>query len=381
MAIALRTGSAVAWASGSTIVSASMTVTAGNIIICGAAFDPDARTATFSKSAGTGAVGSFTTRTKLTNGVHGLTVGYCSVTTSGTVTITATANSTPTSGTLVIEVYSGASGIKGGTGGTGSTGTDLTRSITTSYANSWVVMVGSCIATTTTPSTGTGCTVERSIACNITGTANDVTLAIGSNEAALSVQTFASHMVKANNVAYCADILELVQQWTVSASGGSGGSQADKVNTNLKSVSVTESVAVTGKTASAIKAATVTEQATVTGLVAGLSKALTVTESGGAAASVSANKKALSVSEGAAVSAKVMTNTKARSVTESGSATAKVMTNKKTSTVSEGAIAVVRITANKMSVTAIMGASAIAVAYNAPPAEPRVIQGLRLGVY
>ena len=326
-----------------------MSLTAGDIIICGCTLDPAARTVTFSKTAGTGAIGAFTNRTKITNGVQGLTVGYCSVTTTGTVTITATANSTPTSGALVIEVYSGASGIKGGTGGTGASGTDLTRSITTLYANSWVVLVGSCVVTTTTPTNGTGCTVERSIACNITGTANDVVIAIGSNEAALSPQTFASHMVKLTGVAYSADILELVQQWTYSATGGGGGASADKAMTNYKPNAAGTEAGASARVATTFLARSGTEAgASSRSVPTNKQPNAAGTEAGASSRSVTANLKAGAGIEASAAYQSVRTNvtvamgfqsatasmivrsglpTATPSCDENGNATIQIMTN------------------------------------------------------
>lgn len=325
MAIALRTGSAVAWTTGTTIVSASMSLTAGDIIIMSCSYNPAALNCTFSKTAGTGAIGTITTRTKITNGVQGLTMAFCSVTTTGTVTITATASSTVTNGVLAIEAYSGGSGVKGGTGGTGAAGTTAPLTINNTYQNSWQVMAVSLVGNApSVPTAGTNVTaVEQSVASNITGTTNDLAIGIGSHEVATAPGNITLTMNKGNGVTYSADIVELVQQFTLSASGGAAGTQADKASSVFPAGGRTQSAreaASATKIASSVKAAAGTEATSSTRQVLTNFKSVTETESGRATEQVTSNLKSVTETESASASPKVTANSK--SVTEIESALA-----------------------------------------------------------
>src|SRR6266704_1764400 len=78
--------------------SGTISVTAGDLVVCCCFDNPSSNNITFSKSTGTATIGTFTNFTKLTNGsVCGLTMGYANVTGTGTLAITATSSGTITS--------------------------------------------------------------------------------------------------------------------------------------------------------------------------------------------------------------------------------------------------------------------------------------------
>ena len=213
MAITLI-GACTGWSYNGTTVylsnSGSLNVLAGDIVVAAIQINPSSiNVSSIQKNSGTATVGAFTVRTKIINGTKvGLTVGYAIVTGSGTLNLSATASSTPTTSIAGCVTYRGASGVVGGTGGTG-TGTDVTLSITTTVAESWVVFAGS-INTALGLASGTNCVVEATRIVDPGGTASDLTVSLGSNETPLSIQTIAAHMVGGASVVWAADILELL---------------------------------------------------------------------------------------------------------------------------------------------------------------------------
>ena len=213
MAITLI-GACTGWSYNGTTVylstSGSLNVLAGDIVVAAIQINPSSiNVSSIQKNSGTATVGAFTVRTKIINGTKvGLTVGYAIVTGSGTLSLSATASSTPTTSIAGCVTYRGASGVVGGTGGTG-TGTDVTLSITTTVAESWVVFAGS-INTALGLASGTNCVVEATRIMDPGGTASDLTVSLGSNETPLSIQTIAAHMVGGASVVWAADILELL---------------------------------------------------------------------------------------------------------------------------------------------------------------------------
>jgi len=182
MGISKVTGSATTATSGTTVTSSSLTVQVGDILCFGVAENPSTDTITFTKSAGTGAIGAITAFTRVTNGSVGLTVGWCAVTKAGTVTIRGTSSGTITAAVLVVEAYRGALSVVNQTSTTNSIGTD--EALTVSYSNnlSWVVLfVG--LFTNAGLVAGANQVLEQATTA---GTTTGVSGYLGSNESALS---------------------------------------------------------------------------------------------------------------------------------------------------------------------------------------------------
>lgn len=363
-------GGAVSATSGTTITTpaAAVTLAANDTIVGVFLFNPSSGgLSSIAKTAGgTATIGTVNTFTKITNGaVVGITMFWVRVTGAGTLQLTATGSTTITSGVFAWQAFRGVSGVLHPTI-TNNTGTGVAAIATgtATYANSWMVLIGgkhgaSNFATGTNVG-DTHATFIVGTTANPSGTTNDVAAGVGSPESSTAANTaYTVDMNGSTGDAFAMDMLELVSQFTVSASGGAGGSQADKVLTNLKGVTVTEAGAGVAKVTTNLKAVTVTESASATA-IGGAVKAVTETESASAVERVLTNLKSTTVTERAAATV-IASSVKAASGQESGSATAKVSTNLATGAAASIGSAISKVLTNLKAAAGVISTSVSAI--------------------
>lgn len=294
MAISKITGGATSATSGTTILvpgaTGTMSVTAGDYIAIFVTMNPSSATLTFVKNAGTATITGFDFSTQQdfvdtpTGALVRISFAWARVTGTGTLQLKVTSGSTITAGTMLVEVYRGAVGFyQGGnqSGNTGSTGTDASTTVTTQFANSWVVGAAVSLVTTTNLTGGTGTTVEQISNANPGGTASDHSSALGSNETAVAAGTAVTlHFTQPNNLKWAVLALELASAWTEVGEIGLGAA-ATVVASSVKAASAGIQASAT-KIASSVKAAAAgigaasTQSGTPTGIgAAGIGAAAT----------------------------------------------------------------------------------------------------------
>jgi len=192
--------------------SGNVPVNAGDVVICMTAIVATTPTVTFSKLAGTATIGSFTTNITKAQGNINLAVSSVKVTASGTLQLRATSSASMTNCLHLFEVYRGASNVgQNTTGGGSAANTDITLSLTTLNANSWCVLCCAAIQGATALTAGTSTTAEQTTQSNITGSTNDLSGFIGSNESALALSTNqALHATRSSGAVWAAVQVELL---------------------------------------------------------------------------------------------------------------------------------------------------------------------------
>lgn len=220
MAISKGANSSNTATTGTTCLAPSGTgtinVNAGDYVIVAVSLIPTSATVTWSKSGGTATIGSFATNIVQTNGNAHLVVSWCKVTGTGTLRIQMSSSATITNAVVCIQVYAGSVGPSQSTVGSGSSGTSETLSLKTQFSNDWVLLIGNTVSATALTA-GSGMAASPVVSSsNISGTANDLTCGIGSNESALSDGTTQSvTFTQANNATYSTIALELVLAFTI----------------------------------------------------------------------------------------------------------------------------------------------------------------------
>lgn len=232
MTIAVQDHVTVSGTSGTTInTSASFfSPAAGCWIMVQVAIVPTNANVTFSQTDGTAILGSFSTPVVVRFGGVNLWVSWVQCTGTGTCQITASSDQTITSATYEAISFSGSNGGPGQyITGTGNTGTDISLTLTTIMANSWLVIAASAIQAGFLQA---GANTTRHGAEANTST---ISSAVGANDAPLSPGTTLDlHLTDlVNGHDYAAIMFELVGD-SVASGEGTIAASATVVASSLK---------------------------------------------------------------------------------------------------------------------------------------------------
>jgi len=207
-----------------TLSTPSFSVTSGDLVVVTLMAYDAASSCTFTKSAGTGTLGSFATQVVNNNAPSATEfTTWAFATASGTITILATPDATPSSMALCAVVYGGVGSVAQSSKSSSTTSGEVSLTQTMAGPTSWGVMLAGSEGTKTAQTNSLNAVIQRTINANPAGDTTDIclchaaTTANFSSGASLNMKLF--HEVGFSTTATMLELVESTTAFTYIAFG------------------------------------------------------------------------------------------------------------------------------------------------------------------